>query len=167
MALELKKVKSDSKRNKGSAKKQEQISFTGIKLRCLTTCEKKIPQEENKSKREKQVAYLDAHPEVGLLGTWVEIIGERGERLSVLRRPVDSLFMTWSLLFDNCLVHSTVMYRRSLVGKLGGYNPVRYAQDYDLWSCMSFQTQVAKLPEVLVSWRRHPAGITVQKLARQ
>jgi len=116
---------------------------------------------------EKQVAYLDAHPEVGLLGTWVEIIGERGERLSVLRRPVDPLFITWSLLFDNCLVHSTVMYRRSLVGKLGGYNPSRYAQDYDLWSRMSLETQIVKLPEVLVSWRSHPAGITAQKLARQ
>jgi hypothetical protein len=116
---------------------------------------------------EKQVAYLDVHPEVGLIGTSVEIIGERGERLAVLRRPMDPTFITWSLLFDNCLVHSTVMYRRSLVEKLGGYNPSRYAQDYGLWSRMSFETQVAKLPEVLVSWRRHPAGITAQKLARQ
>jgi hypothetical protein len=115
----------------------------------------------------KQVAYLDAHPEVGLLGTWVEIIGERGERLSVLRRPMDPPFIKWSLLFDNYLFHSAVMYRRSLAKKLGGYNTSRYAQDYDLWSRMSFETQIAKLPQVLVSWRRHPAGITAQKLARQ
>jgi glycosyltransferase involved in cell wall biosynthesis len=116
---------------------------------------------------EKQVAYLDAHPEVGLLGTWVEIMGERGERLSVLRRPMDPPFIKWSLLFDNYLFHSTVMYRRSLVEKLGGYNTSRYAQDYDLWSRMSFETQIAKLPEALVRWRRHTAGITAQKLARQ
>ncbi len=116
---------------------------------------------------EKQVAYLDEHPEVGLIGTSVEIIGKEGERLAVLRRPMDPPLITWSLLFDNCLVHSTVMYRRSLVEKLGGYNPGRYAQDYDLWSRMSFRTQIAKLPEVLISWRRHPAGITAQKLARQ
>lgn len=115
----------------------------------------------------KQVAYLDAHPEVGLLGTWVEIIGEGEERLSVLRRPIDPLFIKWSLLFDNYLVHSTVMYRRSLVEKLGGYNPSRYAQDYELWSRMSFETQIAILPEVLVRWRRHPTGITARKLARQ
>lgn len=116
---------------------------------------------------EKQVAYLDAHSEVGLLGTWIEIIGERGERLSVLRRPIEPPLITWSLLFDNCLAHSTVMYRRSLVGKLGGYNPSRYAQDYDLWSRMSFETQIVNLPEVLVRWRSHPDGISVQKLAQQ
>jgi len=116
---------------------------------------------------EKQVAYLDANPEVGLLGTWIKIIGERGERLSVLRKPIDPLFIKWSLLFDNCLVHSTVVYRRSLVEKLGGYNPIRYAQDYDLWSRMSLETQIVNLPEVLVRWRSHPAGISTQKLAQQ
>lgn len=117
---------------------------------------------------EKQVAYLDAHPGVGLIGTWVEIIGERGERLSVLRRPVAPLFVKWSLLFDNCLIHSTVMYRRALVEKLGGYDLLSfYAQDYELWSLMSFETQIAVLPEILVRWRSHSAGISAQKLTRQ
>jgi len=117
---------------------------------------------------ERQIAYLDTHPEVGLLGTWVEVIDEWGERLFTLQGSTDSLRLKWLLLVgQNLLTHSATMYRRSLVERLGGYHPGRYSQDYELWSRMSFETQIAQLPEILLRWRNHSEGISTQHLEQQ
>jgi hypothetical protein len=111
---------------------------------------------------EKQVAYLDAHPEVGLLGTWAEVIDDEGAKLSTLCLPTDTLSIKWFLLFGSCIVHSTAMFRLALARRLGGYGPFRYAQDRDLWLRMSQEAEAVQLPEVLLQCRLHADAISMQ-----
>lgn len=55
------------------------------------------------------------------------------------------------LKFQNCFVHSTVMFRKDAYLKVGGYNPIyRFAQDYDLWIKLSKLGKICNLKDILV-----------------
>jgi hypothetical protein len=109
---------------------------------------------------EKQVNYLESHPEVGVLSTSGRQIDGHGvtTRIShVPRVPMGPKLIKWSLLFGCCLAHSSVMMRFAVIEQVGGYNnEMIVAQDYDLWVRVNFETQfqIAKLHEDLHLLRR-------------
>ena len=104
----------------------------------------------------KQVAYLDAHPECGLVGTWAEILrdGARTERAH--RHPSDNLTLKFELLFNNPFVHSSMLIRRAALSRVGAYSTDRNRQppeDYELWSRIARYYEVANVPELLHRYR--------------
>ena len=109
----------------------------------------------------KQVAWLDAHPEVAALGTQAVPIDVRGKRIRRVpwfsaqwRRPTGGLWMEWYRIFDTPLVHSGVMFRRAEVQALGGYEEQRtLGEDADLWMRIARRWQLANLDEPLVGFR--------------
>ena len=117
----------------------------------------------------KQVTFLDTHPEVGLLGTYCNVIDEKG----CIKNNGGNLCTSNSnisrmLLVDNYFAHCSVMFRREVFLDIGGYNDAyRYAQDYELWTRIALRTEVAKLPEWLVAWRELPSGLTATKRDKQ
>lgn len=117
---------------------------------------------------ERQVHCMEAYPDIGLLGTWIEDIDENGKPIGVWRAPTTPALIRWSLLFGTCLAHPSVIMRRSVIQRVGSYNPeALHAEDYDLWSRMSFETQIANLPEVLVRLRVHTGSISSRYSERQ
>jgi glycosyltransferase involved in cell wall biosynthesis len=107
---------------------------------------------------ERQCAFLQAHPDVGLLGTAARVVDEADHDVAVIRPPEDDRAIRHALIRRNPFVHSSVMLRRALATAAGGYDasfPV--AQDYDLWLRLSAVTRMANLPELLVV-RRLVAG---------
>lgn len=113
----------------------------------------------------KQVAYLQAHPEVGVLGGWV-IPYSKGEQ-STEEKGVWQLLgnparVATRLLFQNVIAQSTVMLRRE-VAVLGYDDSFPPAEDYHLWVRASFQTQVDNLQEVLTYYRLHEGNISKRK----
>lgn len=107
---------------------------------------------------ERQRAYLETHPQVGLLGTAARLVDESGREAGLLRPPEDDRTIRRALIRRNPFVHSSVMLRRTLATSAGGYDasfPV--AQDYDLWLRLSAVTRMANLSEPLVV-RRLVAG---------
>jgi glycosyltransferase involved in cell wall biosynthesis len=113
---------------------------------------------------ERQVHYLEAHPETGLLGSWIEFIDGNGKRTGTWRPPTAAALIRWCLLFTNCFAQSSVILRHSVVERVGLYDPEAiYCEDYDLWSRISFETQIVNLPEFLVRYRVHPASISAKK----
>ncbi len=113
---------------------------------------------------ERQVEYLDRHPEVGLLGTWIERIDDQGNSIGVRRLPTGGTFLRWGLLFGTPIAHPSVMFRRELARKTGYYDEkLRYAQDHELWVRLSFETVPAQLPEPLLRLRRHSRSISAQR----
>jgi glycosyltransferase involved in cell wall biosynthesis len=107
---------------------------------------------------ERQRAYLQAHPDVGLLGTAARLVDGSGRDVGLVRPPEDDRAIRRALIRRNPFVHSSVMLRRALAISAGGYDasfPV--AQDYDLWLRLSALTRMANLPEPLVV-RRLVAG---------
>jgi glycosyltransferase involved in cell wall biosynthesis len=108
------------------------------------------------SRFEKQINFLEANPDVGMVGTSAEIwVGnERTSRL--LKHPTDDASIKFSLLFDNHFIHSSVMIRRSVFEKVDGY-AVDFSrqppEDYELWSRIMKKYKLANLPDVLMAYR--------------
>lgn len=98
---------------------------------------------------ELQKNFMDLNPRVSVLGGQVELFDNNGvyARKSV---PIRSeLIEQWSL-FRNPVNHSTVMFRKEDIMKLGGYPEIRYTQDYVLWvTCLESGLIFYNLPVVL------------------
>ena len=110
-----------------------------------------------------QVAYLQANTEIALLGTQARIREQAfAARRSPLERALSHEAIQFQALFTNPFIHTSVMYRRSVVWtQLGGYNTdYRICQDYDLWLRVLQQHRVANLDRCLVDFRMHPASIS-------
>lgn len=115
----------------------------------------------------KQSAYLDAHPEVGLVASWVAGFPEsalrEGFRIYIdwLNSLVTDEEIKRELFVESPFAHPSVMFRRDRVQDLGGYQEHGWPEDYDLWLRMAAAgVTFAKIPEVLVQWRDHPTRLT-------
>lgn len=115
------------------------------------------------SRIEKQVKFLDAHPEVALVGTRAEIwIGDT-KTGRVHDHPTDDKVIRFELLFNNPFVHSSVMIRKAALDQVGVYtvDPARQPpEDYELWSRIARKFQVANLPERLTIYREVPGSMS-------
>ena len=109
----------------------------------------------------RQRQYLDAHPDVGLLGTGAREVDEAGREVAVVRPPVDDAAIRRVLIRANPFVHSSVMMRRAALDRAGGYDPsFPVAQDYDLWMRLARVTRLANLSEPLVIRRLAPGRVS-------
>lgn len=109
-----------------------------------------------------QVDYLDAHPETGVCGCRIRHIGADGAHLSERALPESDLMIRWYLLFENCLPHPSVIFRRDLLPAGEAYHGDN-AQDYDLWVRLSAHTKFAILPEPLLLYRMHPDQVAQKR----
>lgn len=99
---------------------------------------------------EKQVAFLDAHPSVGLVGSQVDAAFPTGT--TRWHTPADPHLARWVLLFETACMGGGVTMRTQLARALGGYDPAsEYAEDYHLFQRMAARADVVNLPETL-SW---------------
>jgi len=113
---------------------------------------------------EKQVALLDADPELAAVGTPVIFIDCAGNKCGVW--DDDRLTPDWPeirrrLPRANCLAHPGMTVRRSIMIDYG-YDPdQKGAEDYDLWLRMAADNlRITKTTEPLLLYRRNPASIT-------
>ena len=112
----------------------------------------------------RQRAFLESHPAVGLLGTAARVVDESDREVGVIRPPEDDDAIRRALIRRNPFVHSSVMLRRALVEKSGGYDvSFAVAQDYDLWLRMSRITRMANLAEPLVVRRLVAGRVTAER----
>jgi glycosyltransferase involved in cell wall biosynthesis len=107
------------------------------------------------SRFEKQVAFLDANPLLGMVGSAAEIWVGNEETNRFLKHPVDDASLTFGMLFDNHFVHSSVTIRLSVFASVGGYaEGLRQPpEDYELWSRVMKEYKLANLPDVLMVYR--------------
>ena len=112
----------------------------------------------------KQLEYLSVHEEVSVLGTGAVIIDEKGKRRNIKVMPDTPAMVRSTLPHRCCLIHPSVMIRRSALLAAGGYNlNYKVAEDYDLWLRVSEFSELANLTEPLIMLRKHGAQITKTK----
>lgn len=102
----------------------------------------------------RQVAFMDAHPEVGVLGTAMQEFIESADR-PVREKPVKQKHdhIRRQLIWRNPVNHPTVCIRRALLPE-AGYPHLRYLEDYFLWSRLISQgIRFHNLPESLLYYR--------------
>lgn len=104
----------------------------------------------------RQVAFLDANPDVVLVGAQTRGIDRSGSPVDLSGWPKSTATMAirWQLMFDSPFSHTSVMFRRGPVSKLGGYNEdFRTSQDFELFSRLAVDHDLRNLSDVLVDWR--------------
>lgn len=103
-----------------------------------------------------QVTFMDAHPDVGVVGAGLQLIDETGRPTAERHYPERSNDITRKLQFTTSLAHPTVMYRADIVKRFGGYDPTfRFAEDLDLWlRWLNCGVKFANVPDVLVKYRQ-------------
>lgn len=111
-----------------------------------------------------QHAYMEAHPEIGLLASYVRPIDMNDQTIDHMNHDDRSLsrnaIIRWRLLWKNPVMHSTVMLRRSALGDLR-YPPKNQVacEDYDLWTRLIRTTQIKILPDPLLDYRYVSTGM--------
>ncbi len=99
----------------------------------------------------KQVAFLDAHPRVGIVGVWAEAFGDAHFQIP---HPPEAETIRAKLLFDSALVHPAVLMRRAFLDAHQlRYQPLGHFEDYELWQRAARLFPLANLPEVLFRYR--------------
>lgn len=108
----------------------------------------------------RQVRFLAGHPEVAVAGTFASVLDASGTRIGAYEVPTDPERMRAMLRRAPPFVHGSVMMRREVYRRAGGYRGAfRASQDLDLWMRLPPGTGIANLAEPLYEWRRHPGGV--------
>lgn len=122
-------------------------------------------------KLEKQVHFLESHPQTACLSTWGYKIGSRGRVLGTyeLGPATPGQFASWRedgrLIV---LVTASVIVDRDVVLALGGFrNEPGGTEDVDLWSRIADEHVIQTLPEHLMHYRVHAGSVSANKLHMQ
>jgi glycosyltransferase involved in cell wall biosynthesis len=110
---------------------------------------------------EKQVAYMDAHTEVGISGGTMQIIDEQGRPLGRRQYALTDAAIRSRLFRYSPFSHPTVIFRRSALERAGVYDPrFEHAEDYELYFRLGRVAQFGNLPDVLLQYRRVGTSVT-------
>ena len=116
---------------------------------------------------ERQAAFLDAQPEIGLVASAFRHFPRTGLKQGMVDYEswqnglTDHALVIRDLLVESPFVHPSIMTRRSIMADLGGYQDNGWPEDYDLWLRMAMRgVQFARLPQTLLFWRDHPQRAT-------
>lgn len=113
---------------------------------------------------ERQVAFLDEHPNVAVVGTQANVIDDGGRRIGTVSwvRCTTELGLRWQLLFDSPFVHTSVVFRRDIIwNQFGGYDEAFVTgQDFELWSRVGALHALRNLADTLVDFRVHRASLS-------
>lgn len=119
----------------------------------------------------RQAAFLDAHAEVGLVGTGIVLVDGTGSRLRDYLYPAGHEVLARQLYEGvNPLPHSSIMFRREVVMKAGGYNEIfQISQDYDLYLRLleRHDYRLASIPEPLTYLRWTPGSLSQRGLEQR
>lgn len=112
----------------------------------------------------RQVAFLDAHPEIALVGGGAIIRDARG-RDRLYMRPTSDRAIRLAMGWGNPIVHTAALVRRRAMEAAGPYADTLF-EDYELFVRIAEAHAVANLPEVLVVVRKTRPGSRSQAVAR-
>ena len=107
----------------------------------------------------RQIAFLDARPDIGVCGSWVEAFPRR----EVCNKPEHWDALRATLLCTAPVLNPTVLMRRHWIAHGGcRFDPAFvHAEDYDFWERAAHVTRFANISMTLVRYRRHPGQVSV------
>lgn len=111
---------------------------------------------------EKQLKYLEANPEIDILGSAITIINEHGQNIGKASKPLTHEGIKWQSLFSTPLLHPTVMARAQILKNHTFNENLHNSEDYELWSRLLWKTETrfANLSEALLKYRVFPQSFT-------
>jgi len=109
-----------------------------------------------------QVDFMRRHPDVGLCGSDVVRFSDKNGDRIIQRTPKGTKRIRAYALFDNPFIHSTVLFRRSVIDRFKVKYDESYvnAEDYDLWTRLTDLVSCENLDQVLLEYRVHRQSVT-------
>ncbi len=114
----------------------------------------------------RQVEFMEQNPTIGVCGTWVEIFGEGEQSFwRFTHQPEEAKCM---LLFGCCIVHPSVMLRRTIVEADFYYSALYpHGEDYALWVHIAQHYEITNIPEVLLKYRKSKSQVSSKYAGEQ
>lgn len=114
-----------------------------------------------------QVSFLREQPGLGVAGSLVEFGGDRiragGYALHVdwMNGLIEPEQISLNRFVESPFAHPSVMFRRELVDRHGGYREGDFPEDYELWlRWLDAGVVMGKVPRVLFRWNDPPARLS-------
>jgi glycosyltransferase involved in cell wall biosynthesis len=107
----------------------------------------------NRTRLAHQVEFLDRHPDIAAVGSWLTRIDARGRPRGFIARPTHPDDVRAHILFVSCFKNPAMMARTEVVRRFGYREEFVYCQDIDLWGRISEQHRLANLPRFLTRYR--------------
>ncbi len=115
---------------------------------------------------EKQLEFMSAHPEVGIVGAQVAPVGDQGVGKSLnLPETHDDIFEAL-MTGHHGLAHGVLMIRTKILKELGGYWKFRLVDDWDMMLRMGEISRLANLPDLMLHYRVHSGSLNGQSMVR-
>ena len=105
---------------------------------------------------DKQMAYMEAHPDCAMVDSWVNLMDKEGRFLK--KDGGYGRYVYYNLHFECCIYHSAIMFRKEMVQRIGGYQ-LPFAEDYDLFLRLSRVYKIHTLEEPLLWYRVHDTNL--------
>lgn len=114
---------------------------------------------------EKQVKFLDTHPEIGLCGTLAMMFTKDGDYKLFGEKQLEDIGIL-DQLFDTVVCHPTVMFRREVFRQYNlRYNEeYRNSEDQELWSRALRYVKFYGIQELLLRYRLYPESASQARL---
>ena len=107
---------------------------------------------------EKQVGFLQSHPDIGLVGTFIQTASADLTERQELEVPQQHAFIVLYWIFSGGMTCAGAAYmaRRDILMSVGGYEKSRrIIDDTELFSRLFWKTRFANLPDALYLYRQH------------
>jgi glycosyltransferase involved in cell wall biosynthesis len=99
---------------------------------------------------ERQVAFLEHHPEVALVGSWVNFVDVSGKLIFEFKPPSNTEELYQCLGWTNPIVNSSSMYRSRIAKNFGGYSDkFMHSQDFCLVLNLATHFKIAVIDDFL------------------
>lgn len=115
----------------------------------------------------RQAEWLRSDPSLGLVGCLVAFGGDReaqagyAAHVDWMNALVTPEAIALNRFVESPLAHPSVMFRRELVARHGGYRAGDFPEDYELWlRWLDAGVRMAKVPEVLLTWHDDTARLS-------
>lgn len=112
---------------------------------------------------EKQAAFLDAFPSLGMVGCRVGFGGDREKQAGYaayvdwINELIDPGDIALNRFVESPFAHPSVMFRRELFEQFGAYRDGPFPEDYELWlRWMANGVKAGKVDEELLVWNDPP-----------
>ncbi|NKS33696.1 glycosyltransferase [Rhodococcus hoagii] len=113
---------------------------------------------------EKQVAYLEARPDIVLLGGQISRVVD-GNQVSASGFPTSHGEILRGLLRgEHVICHPSIAFRRSAAMKVGCYWGLGVSEDWDFYLKLAEVGRVANLDSQILRYRFHGSGINAQSM---
>ncbi len=115
----------------------------------------------NKKRIETQINFFKKNNKDFLVGSWYKIIDKHGKFVKLIKTNTDINKIYEKMTVNNIFCHSSIMFRKKLLFKIGGYpKELTYSQDYG-FILKSMKIRVPKIiPKLLTISRRHDESMT-------